>query len=67
MKKFIRSRRGKGFLRGTKAVSALEYALLVGVIATVIAAALVTFGGNIKTALSTISAEVTEGIGEVDD
>ena len=67
MQKFIKGRRGKGFLRGTKAVSALEYALLVGVIATVIAAALVTFGGNIETALTTIGAEVTEAAGEVDD
>ena len=61
MRQFIR------FLRGTKAVSALEYALLVGVIATVIAAALVTFGGNIQTALSTIGNEITEATGEVDD
>lgn len=67
MKKFIKGRRGKGFLRGTEAVSALEYALLVGVIATVIAAALVTFGGTIKTALTNLGAEVTEAVGEVDD
>ena len=61
------SRRFRRFLRANEAVSALEYALLVGVIATVIAGALVTFSGTIKTALTTIGAEVTEGIGEVDD
>lgn len=65
MKKMLA--RAVKYVRSTRAVSALEYALLVGVIATVIAAALVTFSGNIKTALTTISAEVTEGIGEVDD
>ena len=65
MKKLLA--RAVRYVRSTRAVSALEYALLVGVIATVIAAALVTFSGTIKTALTTIGAEVTEGIGEVDD
>ena len=48
------------YVRSTRAVSALEYALLVGVIATVIAAALVTFGTTIETTLTTIGAEITE-------
>ncbi|MCY4469050.1 MAG: Flp family type IVb pilin [Thiotrichales bacterium] len=65
MKKLLA--RAVRYVRSTRAVSALEYALLVGVIATVIAAALVTFGTTIETALTTIGAEVTEGIGEVDD
>ena len=55
------------YVRSTRAVSALEYALLVGVIATVIAAALVTFSGTIKTAITGIGAEVTEALGEVKD
>ena len=43
-KKFVR------YLRNTKAVSALEYAILVGVIAVAISAVAVTaFSGNIKT------------------
>ena len=50
MKKLLA--RAVKYVRSTRAVSALEYALLVGVIATVIAAALVTFSGTIKTALT---------------
>lgn len=54
MKRFIKGRCGKGFIRGTKAVSALEYAILVGVIAVVVGAALTTFGTNITTAITKI-------------
>ena len=61
------SRRFRRFLQANEAVSALEYAILVGVIATTITAALVTFSGTITTALTTIGAEVTEAAGEVDD
>ena len=39
------------FLRENKAVSALEYAILVGVIAVGIGIALTAFSGQIKTAL----------------
>ncbi len=42
------------WLRDSKAVSALEYAILVGVIAVAIGAALTTFSGNIDTAMDTI-------------
>ena len=52
MKKLLA--RAVKYVRFTRAVSALEYALLVGVIATVIAAALVTFGGELKSALVTV-------------
>jgi Flp pilus assembly pilin Flp len=65
MKKLLA--RAVKYVRSTRAVSALEYALLVGVIATVIAAALVTFSGTIKSALVGVGAEVTEALGEVDD
>ena len=61
------SRRFRRFLRANEAVSALEYAILVGVIATVIAAAMVTFGGKITAALTAIGAEVTEAADSVGD
>ena len=47
-----------GYLRATKAVSALEYAVLAGVILVAISAALVTFSGNITTALGTIGGKI---------
>ena len=62
-----RSRRFRRFLKANEAVSALEYALLIGIIATVLTTALVVFGGKIKAALVTVGAEVTEAAGEVDD
>ena len=54
------------YLRHTRAVSALEYAMLIGVIAVVIAAVLVTLGDNITTAIETIGTEV-EGINSPGD
>ena len=53
------SRRFRRFVRANEAVSALEYAILVGVIAVAIAAALVTFSGSITAALNTIGTELT--------
>ena len=55
------------YLRNMKAVSALEYALLLGIIATVLATALIVLGGKMKGALVTVGNEVTEAAGEVDD
>ena len=52
------SRRFRRFLRTNEAVSALEYAMLVGVIAVAISAALVTFSDTITKALGTIGTEV---------
>ena len=46
------------YLRNTKAVAALEYAILVGVIAVAIAVAITAFSGNIKTGMDTIGAKV---------
>lgn len=46
------------FLRAREAVSALEYAILVGVIVAMVATALTLFSGNIKTALKTVGDEV---------
>ena len=56
-----------GFLRSARATSALEYALVVAVVATVIAAALVTFGGEFGPAFTKIGQEVTESSSEVVD
>ena len=44
-------RSARRFLRADEAVSALEYAILVGVIAVAIGAALGTFGGQISAAI----------------
>ena len=46
------------YLRHTRAVSALEYAMIVGVIAIAIATALSIFSGNITTVLDTIGTQV---------
>ena len=59
MKRFLKRCRGKDFIRGTKAVSALEYAILVGVVAVAVGAALTTFGTDITTALTTISGNIS--------
>ena len=61
MKKHLskhKSRRFRRFLRANKAVSALEYAILVGVIAVAVAAALVTFGTKIDAAITAIGNDV---------
>ena len=56
-KKYI-SRRLRQFARANEAVSALEYAILVGVVAVAIAAAMVTFSGDITTAIGAIGDNV---------
>ena len=53
-----KSRRFRRFVRANEAVSALEYAILVGVVAVAIGAAIVTFSGEIKTALTNIGTDV---------
>ncbi len=58
MKTKHRSRRFRRFVRANEAVSALEYAILVGVIAIGIGAALVTFEGKIATALKNVGDNV---------
>ena len=52
------SRRLRRFARANEAVSALEYAILVGVIAVAIAAALATFSDSIETGLEAIGDQV---------
>ena len=46
------------YLRHNHAVSALEYAILIGIIAVALSAALVTFSGNITTAVNAIGGKV---------
>ncbi len=47
------------YLRNNRAVSALEYAILVGVIAVAIAAALATFGTSLTTGIGAIGTQVS--------
>ena len=53
-----KSRRLRRFAKASEAVSALEYAILVGVVAVGIGAALYTFTDNIDTAIATIGSDV---------
>ena len=53
------SRRFRRFVRANEAVSALEYAILVGVIAVAIAVALTAFSGSITTAISGIGTSIS--------
>ena len=48
------SRRFRRFLEASEAVSALEYAILVGVVTVAVGGAIVTFSGQIGTAISNI-------------
>ena len=50
--------RFKTFLRGERGVSALEYAMLVGVVAVVVVAALGTFAGEIEDAIEAIATNI---------
>ena len=52
------SRRFRRFLEATRAVSAIEYALLVGLVAVAIGAAIVTFSGDVQTAITNIGDQV---------
>ena len=52
------SRRLRRFLEATRAVSAIEYALLVGLVAVAIGAAIVTFSGDVQTAITNIGDQV---------
>ena len=59
MKTRHQSRRFRRFLRANEAVSALEYAILVGVVAVAIGVALLTFSGSISTTLGTIGTGIS--------
>ena len=58
MKRNNRFRRFARFFRAKEAVSALEYAILVGVIAVGIGSALVAFRGQIEVAITEIGNKV---------
>ena len=53
-----KSRRFRRFLKANDAVSALEYAILVGVIAVGIGAALMLFETNLTTAITAIGTDI---------
>lgn len=55
-----KSRRLRRFAKANQAVSALEYAVLVGVIAVAVGAALVTFGTDIKSAIEGVGDKVED-------
>ena len=57
-----KSRRFRRFLKANEAVSALEYAILVGVIAVAVGAALFAFGGEIRGALDAIGNTFEGGV-----
>ena len=56
------SRRLRRFVRAREAVSTLEYAMLVGLMAVAVGAAIVTFSGDVQTAITTIG----DGVATVD-
>ena len=58
MKRLV-SRRFRRFLESTRGVSAIEYALLVGLVAVAIGAAIVTFSGDVQTAITGIGDQVS--------
>ncbi len=49
----------KAFVRDSKAVSAIEYAILVGIIVVALGAALTTFSGTLTTAITDVGTDVT--------
>lgn len=53
-----KSRRFRRFLRAKEAVSALEYAILVGIVAVVLAVGITQFSGQIKVGMAAIGAKV---------
>lgn len=61
MKIQVAFRQVRRFLRVNEAVSALEYAILVGIIAVGLAAALITFSDNIEDSITGIGTKVKTG------
>ena len=53
-----KSRFFRRFVRANEAVSALEYAILVGVIAVAVGTAIFAFGGKIQTAINNLGTGV---------
>ena len=57
--------RVRRYLKSTRAVSALEYAILVGVIAIAVTAGLTAFSGTLETAITKLGTEVTKAVATV--
>ena len=57
MKKLV-VRRLRRFLESTRGVSAIEYALLVGLVAVAVGAAIVAFSGDLQTTIANIGDQV---------
>ncbi len=55
------------YVRNNRAVSALEYAILIGIIAVAITAALSTLGDDMETAIEAVSGNVKTGGDNVGD
>lgn len=55
------------FLRAREAVSALEYAVLVGVVIAGIGGALAAFSGNLTEAVEEIGQTVTDGLDTLEE
>ena len=56
------ARTARRYLRNTKAVSALEYAMLVGAVAAGLGAAVFTFREEIVDSLETLQDDMTAGV-----
>lgn len=56
-----------GFVRSTKAVSALEYAVLAGVVVAIVGAAVATFSDTIADAIATVGTDIQTGVATIDD
>ena len=54
--------RFRGFLQATEGTSALEYALVVGIIIVGVGAAIIPFGESIKTAIIDLAPAVTNTV-----
>ena len=60
-----KSRRFRQFLKANEAVSALEYAILVGVVSVALVTAFVTFNTEIKNAIGQIGSNVGSSVSTV--
>ncbi len=53
------------FVRAQEAVSALEYAIIVGVVVAGVGGALAVFTGDVEDAIEAVGTKVTQGTGTV--
>ena len=60
------SRRLRRFLKADEAVSALEYAVLVGVVVVGVGGAIYAFSGNVENAIKTVGTKVQGGAGAIE-